>query len=153
MGPGSGSFARIGAEPFRGAWACWALRGPGPLVATSAAAPPAAPFRKLRRPTESFLDFAMAPPPSVVHYITTVRGSALNLCPGHFPPLRLAGCFGGESSFWHSSRRGLSPVPQSLTICSSRVLPGVACNRCCRDHETLLKGARAGSSFMIGSSL
>src|SRR5438270_606667 len=61
MGPGSGSFARIGAEPLRGASACWAPAGL--WAATKAAAPPAAPFKKLRRPTESFLDFAMISPP------------------------------------------------------------------------------------------
>jgi hypothetical protein len=29
---------------------------------------------------------------------------------------------------------------------------GVACNRCCRDSETLLSSARAGSSFYQGSA-
>src|SRR5437870_3637014 len=50
--------AAVGTAAWRG-WDCWALVASG--FATNAAAPAAAPFRKLRRPTEAFLDFIVTP--------------------------------------------------------------------------------------------
>src|SRR5579864_323597 len=51
---------------------CWAFAGWG--LATSAAAPAAAPFKKLRRATEVFLDFAIAQSSWIVSKYSTAEG-------------------------------------------------------------------------------
>src|SRR5580704_1603147 len=69
---------------------CWALVSSG--LAAKAAAPTAAPFRKPRRPTERFVDFAMCKSPSnIVDYLDSGFQPALSLilvsdeCPFHAP--------------------------------------------------------------------